>query len=1164
MSGNDDIYGPFGVDLRKKVPEQEQIAATLNVIKKFAIEAGVSEHVPTIAKISSVLEPVSFESVVHEKIPTSKILESDYKDLNKLMIAFVTLVGEIEQMDKKSRDICRKISIFGQTDMGGGRELAHGEKEIMVAQSLPFFKSVHQFGLRMNKLVLNLVHQLSALHSNKTPLYSMTFKSVDLKMLFRSLCLALQVLVRLDASINDNEFIKDSWEGYLRAVEYVAQDPRQYDSDEASIGSMVQKINKVYQHVINANMLNKCIEQEFDSVPLGGSSISSEVTSNKILFTALQKYLEQDLDIIMAVYDSDRELNERNRVVGLFGLFALLCKIQPSNGSMKRMYQKLWRLEFTITLLPLDAPTSWSPSAFLEKQLPVNMNGLQPAPKDIGKFQTKFAEGLLNKMPRKVASLRCRCAEWKLRFIKLTEGSISHTTLKTLAATVTEGVTLASQLSLLVKGAFSAAVHLSAMTRTLVESAHMCCVCLKSIQEQFRKNKMLLQFYMPIVIQDVLADLRETFISSARIKKSGFLQEADKQRLAAIQLCVDICEGSGVTTPIRRHALEMIIPVVCLMVDNRNKQKLMAKMNYIGDLCDWQNVIDTCCDCKFMFWNRDVFETLLKKIVDNAQTQASNLHILLQIISDCSCTLINPPHKSLEGQDSLFNSFKKHIHDMFDRLVIKRLTTAIDNDLRLHVHSASPHLKIQPKVANPFKGEAEAVPLAPLLRLPYLRLFDQAMSIKERVTQELQKHFYNMTAQSLSDARTYAEMTNLAMERFNLRLQDNRLPSGSLEHGIDVLQIMRHLNVFVRRFVYNINQQFFIEKKPDRGSKLLNVVSIDAVANSIRTHGVGIVNTTVDKAYRTLLVPEFHRFSEFMFDEFVRGKLGKELRFMKSERRASNTAVHYPYVRAEELTNNFESQFGLDANKNSLMDLFRMLITNVGNVLGYIRLVRGAAMQCCTESIKFMPADDSSLVAHLKISEEDMESFTPEVKIAAQNAVKAVELLHKNYASKAKDSENINGVIDFLHMLVTTVRGFLTREHKSRKYLRVFHMIVPALIINFTRRLKVYKNSLEKIKRNQESYFTDDGFAVGLAYVLAILEQDEAFDSLFWWQSVEEHIAKRIDEVSKAAANVKGDKAARQKAHADSQYKIKDLQQLRKEFQLLRFSFSSARIFFKI
>ena len=40
-----------------------------------------------------------------------------------------------------------------------------------------------------------------------------------------------------------------------------------------------------------------------------------------------------------------------------------------------------------------------------------------------------------------------------------------------------------------------------------------------------------------------------------------------------------------------------------------------------------------------------------------------------------------------------------------------------------------------------------------------------------------------------------------------LETVDDRLPSQTLEQGLDVLEIMRNIDVFVSRYLYNLNNQ---------------------------------------------------------------------------------------------------------------------------------------------------------------------------------------------------------------------------------------------------------------------------------------------------------------------------------------------------------------------
>lgn len=67
--------------------------------------------------------------------------------------------------------------------------------------------------------------------------------------------------------------------------------------------------------------------------------------------------------------------------------------------------------------------------------------------------------------------------------------------------------------------------------------------------------------------------------------------------------------------------------------------------------------------------------------------------------------------------------------------------------------------------------------------------------------------------------------------------------NSDLFKGLDVLEIMRNMHIFVAKYLYNLNNQIFVEKWSN--NKHLNTINIQHVANSIRTHGTGTMNTTV-------------------------------------------------------------------------------------------------------------------------------------------------------------------------------------------------------------------------------------------------------------------------------------------------------------------------------
>ena len=159
------------------------------------------------------------------------------------------------------------------------------------------------------------------------------------------------------------------------------------------------------------------------------------------------------------------------------------------------------------------------------------------------------------------------------------------------------------------------------------------------------------------------------------------------------------------------------------------------------------------------------------------------------------------------------DAYKAHVSDALHKVVVLPLCRDIEKSLRLKVHAAQlPHME----APNPRTEQMRSI--TRFLQLGNIRLFDSSIDLKREVCIYLEREFYELTVLALHDYRTYSSMRNLAKECFDLDIAGSHLPMGTLDQGLDVLQIVRNIHIFVARYKYNMNAQIFIERKPSRGA----------------------------------------------------------------------------------------------------------------------------------------------------------------------------------------------------------------------------------------------------------------------------------------------------------------------------------------------------------
>ena len=319
----------------------------------------------------------------------------------------------------------------------------------------------------------------------------------------------------------------------------------------------------------------------------------------------------------------------------------------------------------------------------------------------------------------------------------------------------------------------------------------------------------------------------------------------------------------------------------------------------------------------------------------------------------------------------------------------------------------------------------------------------------------------------------------------------------------------------------------------------MNTINIRHVANSIRTHGTGIMNTAVNSTYQ-FLRKKFSIFSQFLYDEQIKSRLTKDLRFFRQNLSALDHK--YPFERANKFHTGIR-KLGLMPDGGTYLDQFRILVTHIGNAMGYVRMIRSGGLHFVSNSIRFIPNIENEAPNFEELA--TLESMAKESIESGKTFDQVLENLVKNFS----DGNN------YFQLLVNVFGKQLNDTRQS--HLKKFYIIVPPLTINYVEHIIAGKEKMNK-KNKDDAFFTDDGLAMGIAYILQVLDQWSLFDSLHWFTAVKDLYEKQIQGVQKQKDQTNDEKLTQTLA-----LELKRLDSYLKEFKLLYYGLSSARIFFR-
>lgn len=154
-------------------------------------------------------------------------------------------------------------------------------------------------------------------------------------------------------------------------------------------------------------------------------------------------------------------------------------------------------------------------------------------------------------------------------------------------------------------------------------------------------------------------------------------------------------------------------------------------------------------------------------------------------------------------------------------------------------------------------------------------------------------------------------------------------------------------------------------------------------------------------------------------------------------------------------------------------------------------MIKNASLKDNQNLLKFIPSF---------LSDFKFEDLAEDLAIGGET-LEAVKMFDESVNLMQKQGEDAN---DYLRNMVKNNEGFADRDERA-KPLKTFYTLVPAVSIWHIDHVTMGREKLTK-RNNSDAFISDDGFPLGVVFLLRILGVTDEFNSLNWFDSVEEKL----------------------------------------------------------
>ena len=1107
------------------------------------------------------IEPINLKISSVETLPgICDIVKPNGNFYHKVLIALGTIILEIDNLLPNigitNYESLYGLSVYGEDIVSGDTEKSNQNEESQISRILPYLNEIKDKIYKLLTIAINLVKQLASLYGEQNnQFYHTSYKFYTFDLPFEYLGKILSYFLAIDTVVLGNEYIKDNWDKYRTLLHQVKNKLNEFNMTEEQRKKLDKLVKKINASIFDNTCYKQCIQiilQRSGEVSPTGTGIKP-LNSCTVFNHHLYDFLASEIKTIYSNLNTTTESYEPIQLFQYLSLFGFYLILNP-NADNKSILKAVWQVQKKIATIPLVGISSFNIESFLNTFKEFKNISFEPS--NVTKHVKSELNTLEKQLPYLINTYTVKIFSWTTKIetfffdsesfsknkLSDTESLIDSGTKK--AKIIIEGLCIANYLRKNISNILETHLNLDIqLTQELINSITSGLELIKVIESEFNKLMSMIGLNLNLLNRALLGPIQVILKKVAEIAqkkvKDGKSTNEELYRNALSGCTIFYACSQAVQSQLRLVIEKLILSTISAkeMLDESSSKTLRENLWMVELINQLSREVKRCTDCSFLYLYQNILPTSYKYIYSD---RPKRLYYFMMAVNDIEKPLYYNKHKENDGIE-MIKLLRKTSFETFEGYFLKKLAKEIEDDLRTVVHSSF----IEGLESTSYSD----VNLNTYLNIKNFKFFDKVISIRRYIEEHLNMNFYKLTTLNLNNAQTYQKMRVLAKHKYGLNLHEVILPNQNLEQGKDILDIIRNLNKFAKSYTHNMHSQIFIEI--NNGSSYINVIGVQQIINSLNTHGKGIVNSIINKAFG-YISKSIRNLLGILFDDYILSLLKDEKTFW--EQNKATIKYNYPLERAMSLR---QKIINLDENKvvNNISKCIQF-ITQIGNAVALSRCIRTALMDYNSQNVNLLTSynidDFNNLVQQLILQVKsdpvnpNVNNISPNMLSNTQNSLNDSNRLFCDMVNSLKQT----GEINYLQVLVTSFQGSLSPEKFPD--IDLFAFLLPPLTITFIdNAINARDNLLKKNKSEEMAYFSDDGFMMGVCYLLKVFSADKKFESLSWFPSVISYYnAQKIQR-----KNEKG-------SHGVDTLNERQITSYKEQFELQYFTYTSAAILF--